>query len=248
MNKNIEKAFKSLERLESILLSIVIPAYNTPHLKRNLKKIISVLPKVAYEIIVVNDGSRRFPKNLDTLPGVKVVTHLSNKGKGQALRTGAAEAQGSIIFFFDSDLDIPAESIKPYYEIIRGNKDLDILIGSKRHAESKVVYPFTRRLMSYVYQRMIKFLFGLEILDSQVGIKAFRKDVLKSILPFLKEEGFSIDIEILAIASKKGYLIQEAPVKIKQRFSSTISFMAPLKMIFSTLKIWYRLKGGNDNG
>lgn len=248
MDKSIEKAFKSLERLVSIELSIVIPVYNTPHLKKNIKKIISVLPNVAYEIIVVNDGSKRFPKNLDTLPRVKVITHLSNKGKGQALRTGAAEAQGSIIFFFDSDLDIPAELIKPYYEIIRGGKEIDILIGSKRHNRSRVFYPWTRKLMSYVYQRMIKFLFGLEILDSQVGIKAFKKDVLKSILPFLKEEGFSIDIEILALAYKKGYSIQEAPVKIKQRFSSTISFMAPLKMILSTLKIWYRLKGGNDNG
>jgi len=248
MDKSVDNAFKSLESLERIELSIVVPSYNTPHLKRNIKKIIASLPNVSYEIIVVNDGSRRFPKNLDTLPGVKVINHLSNKGKGQALRTGAAEAQGSIIFFFDSDLDIPAKLIKDYYRMMGKPEAPDILIGSKRHAGSKVVYTFFRRLMSYVYQMMIKFLFGLKILDSQGGIKAFKKEVLKDILPQLKEEGFSIDIEILATASKKGYSIKEAPVEIKQRFSSTINFMAPLKMILDTFKIWYRLKGGNDNG
>ena len=102
--------------------------------------------------------------------------------------------------------------------------------------------------MSYTYQRMIKFLFGLEILDSQVGIKAFKKAVIKDLLPNLQEQRFALDIELLVCAFKKGYFILEAPVKIRQKFGSTINLGAVLRMIFDTLKIWFRLKGGSDNG
>jgi len=245
MDKSVDNAFKSLESLERIELSIVVPSYNTPHLKRNIKKIIASLPNVSYEIIVVNDGSRRFPKNLDTLPGVKVINHLSNKGKGQALRTGFKIAKGEIICFIDADLQIPATLIKPYYEIMKGKSKPSILIGSKRHKDSKVCYPFIRRVYSFGFQMINRFMFGLSLLDTQSGIKFFRKEVIKEILPLLKTKGFAIDLEILSLAQRKGYKILEGPIRIKESFSSTVNILAVFRMFRDTLKIWFRFKFKN---
>ena len=202
-------------------ISIIVPTYNTPHLKKNIQQIKATLPKISYEIIVVNDGSKRFPKDLESLGNLKVIRHPTNQGKGQAIIDGFKIAKGEIICFIDADLQIPATLLKPYYEIMKGKRKPSILIGSKRHKFSKVCYPFIRRVYSFGFQMINKFMFGLSILDTQSGIKFFRKEVIKDLLPLLKTKGFAIDLEILSLAQRKGYKILEGPIKIKESFSRT---------------------------
>lgn len=224
-------------------LSVILPSYNTPNLLENLLEIIKEVSNITkdYEIILVDDGSDDF-LYVTRNNYVRVITHSINRGKGEALISGFKAAQGEIVCFIDADLQIPATFLKPYYEIMMGSRNPDILIGSKRHSDSKVDYPFIRRLYSFGFQTINKYLFGLKVLDTQSGLKFFRKDVIKEILPKLKVKGFAIDLEILVLAQRKGYKILEGPIEIKESFNSTVRIKAILYMFRDIINIWVRGK------
>lgn len=220
-----------------------MPCYHVPNLLNNFLEVLGVVSDITddYEIILIDDGNETFPYFTQS-EYVKVITHKTNKGKGEALVSGFKAARGEIIAFLDADLQIPAQLLKSYYEIITGNRSPGILIGSKRHYNSQVEYPFLRRVMSVTYQKMIKILFGMEILDSQVGLKLFKKKAIQDILPSLTVKRFAIDLEMLVVAHQRGYDIVEAPVKINETFGSTVNAKAVGRMILDTLGVWYRNK------
>jgi len=123
----------------------------------------------------------------------------------------------------------------------------DIIIGSKRHPVSIVYYPFVRKIMSFGYQQLIRLLFGLNIRDSQVGMKLFRREVLEDVLPRLLVKKFAFDIEILAVANYLGYTrIYEAPIEINFTGVSTITSKNFWRIIWHTLvdtaAVFYRLR------
>jgi hypothetical protein len=91
----------------------------------------------------------------------------------------------------------------------------DMVIGSKRHPQSKVDYPLLRRFLSSVYQLLIKKLFNLDVTDTQVGLKLFRREVIESIREDLELDRYGFDLELLALAARKGYTqVLEAPVRL----------------------------------
>ncbi len=224
-------------------LSVIVPCFNVPNIHENITEIINKVIAITgcFEIIFINDGNSYFP-TLAQSDYIKVITHETNKGKGEAIMSGFRAAKGDIICFIDADLQIPAALLKPYYKIMQGNRSPDILIGSKRHYNSKVDYPFKRRLYSYIYQSMTRLMFGLKLLDTQVGIKMFTKEVVEDILPLLSVKRFAIDLEMLVAANERGYSILEAPVQINESFSSTVNIKAVKQMIQDTFGIWFRKK------
>jgi glycosyltransferase involved in cell wall biosynthesis len=162
-----------------------------------------------------------------------------NKGKGHALKRGGMMAKGEKIIFLDSDLDIPPRQIKFFLDEL---ENADIVIGSKRHPDSKIVYPISRKFMSAVYQRLNSILFNLNVKDTQVGIKAFHGKILKKNLPKLAIKRYVFDLELLVVLNKEGYKIKEAPVQIEYKFGSTINIKSVLNMLWETAAIFYRLK------
>ncbi len=224
-------------------LSVIVPCYNVPNIHESISEILNKVMSITgyFEIIFIDDGNQYFPILAES-DYIKVIHHNTNKGKGEAITAGFRAARGEVICFIDADLQIPPTLIKPYYEIMSGSRAPAVLIGSKRHFNSKVNYPFTRRLMSFGYQTMNRIMFGLTVLDTQVGIKMFTREVIKDILPLLTVKRFAIDLEILVAANERGYNILEAPVTINETFSSTVNVKAVRRMIQDTFCIWYRKK------
>lgn len=94
---------------------------------------------------------------------------------------------------------------------------------------------------------IIKFLFGLAIRDSQVGMKLFRREVLEDVLPRLLVKQFAFDIEILAVANHLGYTrIFEAPVELYFTGVSSITntnfLIVAFNTLWDTLAVFYRLR------
>jgi len=230
-----------------IKISIILPSYNTINLAKNILEVKEELEKITsdYEIIVVNDGStKNWKTELEELKKhknskIKILSYDINKGKGYALKRGGIMAKGEKIIFLDSDLDIPPKQIKFFLNEL---KDVDIVIGSKRHPDSKIVYPLTRKIMSSIYQRLNSILFNLNVKDTQVGMKAFHAKVLKSVLPKLAIKRYVFDLELLVVANKEDYKIKEVPVHIEYKFGSTINMKSVLDMLWETAAIFYRLK------
>jgi len=228
-------------------LTVVVPYYNPgPSLVGHVAQVIELLRlrRVSFEVIAVSDGSTDgSDAGLEQLgPEVRVVHLPVNQGKGRALRVGLGLGRGRYLGFIDGDGDIPAPVLGEFVECIERDSP-DFAIGSKRHPESVVVYPWLRRFYSFGYQVLTRLLFGLDVTDTQSGIKLARREIVTELLPILEEDGFIFDLELLAVARRRGYThVVELPVEIRERFSSTISPRAVLGMLVHTLRLTWRLR------
>lgn len=202
-----------------------------------------------YEIIVVVDGitddTFKNAKKIKS-PKVIVIGYQHNHGKGYAVRFGMAKTRGSIVAFIDAGMDLNPNGISMLLEYFEWH-NADIIIGSKRHPVSKVNYPFERRAISFLSQAFIRILFGLNVRDTQVGMKFFKREVVKDVLPRLLVKQFAFDIEILAVAFYLGYRrIFEAPIELNYNFKKSIVSQSLISVLFrtfwDTLAVFYRLK------
>jgi len=233
--------------------SLIIPVYKQEKtIKSNILSIMKVLNAISipYEIIPVIDGA--FDKSEQEAKKIKdsrihVVGYQTNHGKGYAVRFGFAHAVGDIIGFMDAGGDLTPDALLPMLAQFEF-QNADIVIGSKRHPDSKVDYPIHRRIISWGYQQIVKILFSLDITDTQVGMKLYRRNVLEDVLPRLLVKQFAFDIEILAVAYRLGYRkIFESPVEINLFFSKTSIVWSKLykviyDMMVDTLAVFYRLR------
>jgi glycosyltransferase involved in cell wall biosynthesis len=228
-------------------VSIVVPYYNPgARLRSTVEHMVRVLDSsgMNFEIIAVSDGSTDgspftlagFPESM-----VRRMEFTTNAGKGHALRAGLGMGRGRYLGFIDADGDISPEFLAPFVSVMQAERP-DIIIGSKRHPGSSVHYPPLRRLYSWGYQRLIHLLFRLNVKDTQVGIKLVDRTVIADVLPLLRESRFALDLELLVVARRLGYSrIVEAPVRIEERFTSTISVRAVWSLLVDTLAVFWRL-------
>ncbi|HEX3461555.1 MAG TPA: glycosyltransferase [Acidimicrobiales bacterium] len=229
-------------------VTIIVPFYNPgPRFGSHLARVVDVLEASGstFEIIAVSDGSTEASQQVVgkfEAHGVRLITMANNGGKGSALRAGMADARGRYVGFIDADGDIPASTIPRFLELTRSDDAPDIILGSKRHPDSEVVYPLLRHAYSWCYQLLIGILFHLPVRDTQTGIKFVRRDVLSAVVPRMLEKRFAFDLELLVVARHLGYRhVVEAPVEIGERFTSTVSIHAVQGIVLDTLAIFYRL-------
>lgn len=230
-------------------LSIIIPAYRE---EKNIYKTIDEILKAHdvldydYEVIVVVDGSpdntaREARKHRSKK--VKVFEYPKNQGKGYALKYGTRKASGDIITFVDAGGDF---NPKQFDKCVRLMEifDADFVIGSKRHPASKVDYPFVRRIYSWMYHKMIRILFGLNVTDTQAGLKFLKRKVAKDVLPRVLVKQYAFDLEMLVVAFQLGYRrIFEAPVDLNFNKANTGIRVKTIKqMIIDTLAVFYRAR------
>lgn len=228
-------------------LSVVIPAYNENGIILDmLKECIYSLNGVKPELIVVDDGShdgtlekvQEFAKQNQN---VRVVNYGGNQGKGFAVRYGFKYTTGDVVAFIDADLNLHPRQILGLMEYMR-KYDADVVVGSKRHPESKVSYPLPRKILSEIYYLFIRILFGIPVRDTQVGLKLYKREVLEDVLPKVLVKRYAFDIEILANAHRLGYRIIESPVELNMGFSSHVNKKAIWSMLVDTCAVFYRMK------
>lgn len=232
-------------------LSLIVPAYKQEKTivkdLKNLDLSLSSL-RIKYEIIVVVDGyvDKTYQK-IKKLPmeNLKVLGYEKNKGKGFAIKLGVEKAKGDIIGFIDAGMDLDPKEISMMLNIMEWNR-AHIVIGSKLHPDSQVAYPTSRKILSWGYRMIIKSLFKLNVKDTQVGLKIFKKRVAKRVFPKIIVKAFAFDVEVLAVAQKLGFdKIYEAPIKLRFRpggITSTNFWKVSLWTLWDTLAVFYRLK------
>lgn len=232
-------------------LSLIIPAYNKEsEVFKVVSSFVDELKHLPYnwEIIVVDDASRddtlrealRSKKFNGNTFRIKIFSYNMNQGKGFALYHGFKHAIGDTVVFADSDLDLPAENLSIALNYFN-KTHADVVIGSKRHPSSRVNYPLIRRVQSRTYQLIVKILFDLNVTDTQVGLKVFRRQVLTEIFPRIVVKNFAFDLELLVVAQKLGYTrVVEIPICLNYNFTSTVNISTIRKIMVDTLGIFYR--------
>ncbi len=232
-------------------LSVVMPCLNEAKVvERSLKETAKVLREQqldSFEILLVDDGSTDGTWDLAkqvaaTIPEVRLARIPVNGGKGNAQRKAFEMTHGEIVCFLDGDLDIHPRHIPRFVQILK-NDHTQVVIGSKRHPDSSIDYPLRRRFLSSGYEMFVRALFGLQVKDTQTGIKVFRRDVLEEVLPRGLVKRYAFDAELLILARRLGFKIVEAPIETDS-WDGKGSGVVPreiVRMLKDTLGIFYRL-------
>ena len=232
-------------------ISVLIPAFNEEdNIISTINETLEVFKKLGldYELIIVDDGSvdntyKKVKESLHAFNGrVKIVRYESNAGKGYAIKYGFNFVTGDYVLFLDADMDLHPSQVESFLKLMRENK-ADVVIGSKRHKESVVDYPASRRFLSNGYYFIIKILFGLPVKDTQTGLKLFRYEVLKNNISKLVVNRYAFDLELLVILHKQGYKIIECPIYLKptRKYYNRIGFKDVYRIFADTIAIFCRL-------
>jgi glycosyltransferase involved in cell wall biosynthesis len=242
------------ELLPFVDLSIVVPAYNEEHripptLER-LHAYLSVQP-LRYEIVVVDDGSTDqtvgvVRQAMNTIPCLRIVRQPMNRGKGAAVRRGMLEARGQVRVMCDADGSMPPEQLPKLLAPIAQCR-ASISIGSRYApgAKSDTKQPWWRVAWSRIANKAIQRSLVPGVRDTQCGFKAFTAEAARDLFRYGRIDGWAFDLEILALARRRGFGIEEVGVEWKDDRRSRVNPLKDLwKVVREALTIRRNLKRG----
>ncbi|MFH1477965.1 MAG: dolichyl-phosphate beta-glucosyltransferase [Verrucomicrobiota bacterium] len=200
-------------------LSIIIPAYNEEaRLGRMLDQYLPFFNARyadGYEILVVVNGSRDRTEEIvreyaRAHKPVRVIVDARPIGKGGAVMLGFAGAQGRLVGFVDADGATPPDAFQELTEHI-GTAGAIIASRWMPGARISVRQPFKRRLISRLFNAMVRLMFGLQISDTQCGAKLLTRDAMRAILPHIGITRWAFDVDLLFQLRRAGFDITEIP-------------------------------------
>lgn len=235
-------------------LSIIVPAYNEEkRIEKTLGRFCSYFKrhKVDAEIIVVIDGLdgtlnivQEYKRRYDGI--IKYLKFSQRLGKGGALIKGFNVATGNIVGFVDADGPVKPQDILKLSELVE-HEEFDGAIGSrwvKGASFSKKPSVF-RIILSRGLNALIKGLLRLSFNDTQCGAKVFKREVIEECLPYLSVTGYSFDIYLLYIATKKGYKIKEMPLRWEYSDGSKVYFSDILEIFLDVCRLGVKYAGAS---
>jgi glycosyltransferase involved in cell wall biosynthesis len=242
---------KPIKSISGAMISVIMPAFNEgPRIRSNLNDAIETFRKLGhpFEIILVNDGSTddtesQVQKVELEHPEVTLVTYTKNGGKGNAIKEGWKHTHGDLVTFVDADLELHPKQLARFLQEME-EKNVDIVIGSKRHHESLISYPLKRRMLSRFYNVLIRGLFQCNLTDTQPGLKLFKREVLAKEFPKVFVKRYAFDLELLLNSLKDGYSIAEVPIEINfvRENGGRIKINDIGHIFKDTMGIFYRIK------
>jgi len=234
-------------------ISIVIPAYNeAARLGSSLDRVLAFISRQPSEaeVIVVNDGSRDETADIvrsyaQKCEALRLVENPGNRGKGYSVRNGVLHANGDFILFTDADLSSPIEEASKLLDALE--RGADIAIGSRwvRSELQTRRQSIARQVLGRVFNGLLRVLLGLDFKDTQCGFKAFRRDAARALFPLQQVEGWGFDPEILFLAKRMAFKVEEVPVVWAHDDRTRINPVADgSRMVADMLRIrWYSLAG-----
>lgn len=222
-------------------LSLILPAHNeAKRLPQSLNQVNEFVKHQPYEceVLVVENASTDDTAKIaedfqKRFPQLKLI-RLEQGGKGNAIRAGMLAAQGEYRFMADVDFSMPVNQISRFMP--PNLPQTHVAIASREQPGSKRIgEPFYRHLIGRVFNFLVRLLVLPGLQDTQCGFKCFSAEAAEQIFPRQTLEGWSFDVEVLAIARELGYKVVEVPITWTYRAGSRMSILSDSWKMFKDL-------------
>ena len=219
-------------------VSVLVPAKdeaeNLAEFVKLTREALLPLP-YACELVIVNDGSHDASAHLlaelaAKHPFVKVVTHRTQRGIADALKSGADAARGRVLVYYPADLQyLPSDIPSLVGPILDGQAD--VVTGTKQGQ-------YNKRLVSAVYNTLCRWLFGVRVKDLN-SVKAYRREIME-VVPMRPDwHRFMV-----VIAASQGFRLAERPVPVHPRRAGSSKFgvgRIPVGVL-DLMSVWFQLR------
>ena len=213
-------------------ISLILPAYNEARaIPRTIGEAVQYFASrgLRYEIIVAADGAdgtRELVREMAREnPALRAIGGDARRGKGRAIREGVALAGGAVIGYADADNKVPIEEFdkfRPWLE-----QGIEAVIGTRRGgAPIERPQPWFRRAGSRGFLWFMQTIVGLPgINDTQCGFKFFQRAAAQELFRRQGIDAYMFDVEILAIARRLGYRIQQVRIRWRDDADSRLDLV-----------------------
>ena len=214
-------------------ISLILPAYNEARaIPQTIGEAVRYFQSVGlrYEIIVAADGTDGTRDIVAQMarenPALQAIGDDARRGKGRGIRQAVEIACGASIGYADADNKVPIaefDKFRPWLE-----QGADVVIGTRRGgATIERAQPLYRRAGSRGFLWFMQTVVGLPgIDDTQCGFKFFRRDAAKELFRRQRIDAYMFDVEVLALARRLGYRIQQVPVRWRDDADSRLDLVA----------------------
>ena len=203
-------------------LDIVLPVLDEERtIESSIRKLVNFseefLINFQWKIIVADNGStdmtpeivRKLSKEFQNVSYFR----LEQKGRGRALKTAWSSSDSDLMSYMDIDLSTDLNIFPKLLQSVK-NKDCSIAVGSRLLKSSNVIgRSIKRAFISRCYSFLFRTMFLVSFKDAQCGFKVVSRDVVDQLLPHVEDTGWFFDTELLILAEKTNYLVEEFPVR-----------------------------------
>ena len=202
-------------------IEFCLPVYNEEKIiADSIQKLYSFLMSqdfaFEWKIVVVINGSSDSSLAIaqgfsEKFPGKISVENFARPGRGQALKSYWLKSPADIFVYMDIDLAVSLECIPPLIHPLLNNSH-QVAVGSRLLPDSQIARSFIREFSSRIYNFLARLIMGHRLSDMQCGFKAITRPAFLKIAPYLNDNHWFLDTEIIIISRAAGYHIKEIAV------------------------------------
>ncbi len=215
---------------------VIIPAYNE---EKNIEEVLKAVNELSVKPIVVDDGSNDNTFKICNNNGAIAIRHETNKGKGEAVKSGIEyllenHPEFTHLVLMDADMQYHPKEILKIFDTLENN-NLDFVMGHRDWKET----PFRHQLGNLVWRNAFNIIFNTKFKDTNCGLMGFNRNAVEKIKDHILG-GYIVENSILIGAIKNNLKIEQVPVKVDYHKKSKIG--RGVRMVLGVLL--YILKEG----